>query len=164
MNRPSKWRHAGEKDKKPLHYTDCGLDDVYLLSGYEVEHTPYGEGISVRNVDQLRKAIGYHLTRQKKTLSGKELRFLRKELDLTQSNLGKMLGLSAQQVARWEKEESDISGAADILVRALFIQHVCGKLDLQELIKSLEELDTPISEEKSFFENTDGDWKLKVAA
>lgn len=155
----SRWRHAGEQDKKPLHYTACGLDDIYLMSGYEVEKTPYGEGVSVRNVDQLHTAIGCYLTQQKRTLSGKELRFLRKQMDLTQSDLGKMLSLSAQQVARWEKEESEISGAADILVRALFIQNACGKLDLQALVKALEELDSTIGEKKLCFENTNEGWK-----
>lgn len=164
MKRPSGWRHAREKDKAPLHYTDCGLDDVYLLSGYEVETTPYGDGISIKNLDQLHTAIGCYLTRQKKALSGKELRFLRKQLDLTQSHLGKILGLSPQQVARWEKGESEISGAADILIRALFIQHAGGNLDLQALAKALEELDAPMSDEKSLFENTDDGWKARLAA
>lgn len=165
MKRPSEWRHAREKDKEPLHYTDCGLDDVYLLSGYEREQTPYGDGISIKNLDQLHIAIGCYLTRQKKALSGKELRFLRKQLDLTQSHLGKMLGLnSPQQVARWEKGESEISGAADILIRALFIQHAGGHLDLKGLVKALEDLDTPMTDEKSFFEKTPDGWKARLAA
>jgi putative transcriptional regulator len=164
MKHPSGWRHAREKDKEPLHYLECGLDDVYLLSGYEVEQTSYGEGISIKNLDQLHTAIGDYLTRKKKALTGKELRFLRKQLDLTQSHLGKLLGLSPQQVARWEKGESEISGAAEILIRALFIQHSDGQLDLKGLMKALEDLDEPMTEERMSFEKTHDGWKVRIAA
>jgi len=163
MKQPAAWRYHGERDKTPLHYTDCGLDNVYLVSGYEIENTPYGEGLAIKNLDQLHKAIGLNLSSQKKVLSGKELRFLRKQMNLTQSELGKFLGLSSQQVARWEKGESEISGPADLLVRALFIQSVGGVLDLQKLAASLEETDAPLSE-KSFYEKTLQGWKYRKAA
>jgi putative transcriptional regulator len=157
--KPAAWRHRGEKEKAPLHYTDCGLDGVYLVSGYELENTPYGEGLSVKNLDQLHEAIGRYLASQKKGLSGKELRFLRKQMDLTQGELGKLLGLTSQQVARWEKEESDISGPADLLVRTLFLEHVGKKINVQALAESLEEIDERASNEKMYFENTAEGWK-----
>lgn len=163
---PRAWSHRGEKPQPPLHYTECGLDGVYLISGYELVKTPYedGEGIAIKNLDALHRAIGIYLANQKKALSGKELRFLRKQMDRTQSQLGQVIGLSSQQVARWEKGESDISGPADVLVRALFIQHAGGKVDLQSLAKRLDEIDAPIVD-KTFFEETDsGGWKLQKAA
>jgi len=161
--KPNPWTYRGEEEKNPLHYTECGLDDVYLKGGYVIEKTPHGEGLSIKNLDGLHKAIGCYLTTQKKALSGKELRFLRKEMDLTQSDLGKLLGLSSQQVARWEKGESDISGSADVLVRGLYIQHVGGNLDLQKLMTALDEIDAPINE-KTFFEKTSHGWKYAKAA
>jgi DNA-binding transcriptional regulator YiaG len=160
--KPAAWKHRDEQEKAPLHYTDCGLDGVYLVSGYEIEKTPYGEGLSIKNLDDLHRAIGCYLASQKKALSGKELRFLRKQMNLTQADLGKFIGLSSQQVARWEKGESDISGPADRLVRGLYIQHAGGKLDLQKLINALEEFDAPMSE-KVIFENTSQGWKFKKA-
>lgn len=163
MRKTTAWAFRGESDKTPLHYTDCGLDDVYLVGGYEIEKTPYGEGLSVKNLDQLHRAIGCYLATQKKALSGKELRFLRKQMDLSQSELGKLLGLSSQQVARWEKSESEVSGPADLLLRAYFIQHAGGKLDLQKLATSLEDIDAPINEKMSF-ESTAHGWKARKAA
>lgn len=157
------WRHVGERDKEPLHYTDCGLDDVYLLSGYEVHDTPHGEGISVKNLDQLHVAIGCYLASKRKVLASKELRFMRKQMDLTQTELGRLLGLTSQQVARWEKGESEISGAADVLIRALFIQHAGNELDLKALVSSLDEIDALVSE-KSFFEETSNGWRALKAA
>lgn len=161
--RPNAWRHKDEQVKDPLHYTECGLDDVYLMSGYEIQDTPYGEGLTIKNLDQLHKAIGCYLASQKKALSGKELRFLRTHMKLTQSDLGKLVGLSSQQVARWEKGEFDISSPAERLVRALYIQHVGGILDLQKLVTTLEEIDAPMNE-KTYFEKTPQGWKYRKAA
>lgn len=163
MNKPAAWRHNGEKDKKPLHYTACGLDDIYLMSGYEFVKSPHGEGVAIKNLDELHLAIGCNLAKHKKVLSAKELRFLRKHMDLTQSELGKLLGLTSQQVARWEKGESYISGSAEFLLRAYFIQHAGGKLNLQELVNALDEIDaTP--NEKSFFAKTETGWRAQEAA
>jgi DNA-binding transcriptional regulator YiaG len=163
MKTPATWRYRGDKDKDPLHYTDCGLDDIYLVSGYEIEDTPHGEGLSIKDLDKLHEAIGVHLASQKKALSGKELRFLRLQMNLTQSELGRFCGLSSQQVARWEKGENEISGPAELLVRGLYIQHVGKKLDIQKLVKTLDELDAPIND-KSYFENTSQGWKARKAA
>jgi transcriptional regulator with XRE-family HTH domain len=84
-------------------------------------------------------------------------------MNRSQSGLGSLLGLSSQQVARWEKGESDISGPADRLVRALFIQSAGGKLNLERLGRMLDEVDAPVSE-KSYFENTGDEWRARKAA
>jgi len=60
----------GECDKAPYHYTECGLDDVYLLSGYETESTEYGDTVSVKEADALHVAIGVFLATQTKVLTG----------------------------------------------------------------------------------------------
>ena len=158
---PSVWCHGGQADREPLHYTACGLDNVYLVSGYDIHKTPYGEGISVKDLDQLHEAIGRYLASQKKDLSGKELRYLRKEMDLTQSELGRLIGLSYQQVARWEKEESEITGPADLLVRALYLESVDKRFSVRDLAEAIGEMDskaTGAANEPAYFENADG-WK-----
>lgn len=157
------WRHQDEKLKKPLHYLECGLDDVYLVSGFEIVKTPYGKGVAVKNVDALLRAIGTKLATEKKALTGKELRFLRKQMDLTQSELGQIVGLSSQQVARWEKGEYEIPGPAERLVRLLFIQHDGGNVDLRKLLKKLEARDAPMREALVFEKSAKG-WHTKKAA
>lgn len=108
-------------------------------------------------------AIGRNLAERKKVLSTKELRFLRVHMNLTQSELGKLRGLTSQQVARWEKDEYDISGVAEFLLRAYFIQHAGGTLNLQELVRGLDENDAS-TQEKSFFTNTARGWHARIAA
>ena len=64
------------------HYTECGLPDVTLKNGYEVKETSYGEAVSIHNLEGLHRAIGMHLATETPALTGNEIRFLRKELDL----------------------------------------------------------------------------------
>ena len=163
MRKTVAWRHSGETDKEPLHYTACGLDDVYLMSGYEIVKTAHGEGTAIKKLDELHLAIGRNLAERKKVLSAKDLKFLRTHMNLTQSELGKLLGLTSQQVARWEKDECDISGAAEFLLRAYFIQHSGGTLNLQELVRGLDENDAS-SQEKSIFAKTPKGWRAQIAA
>lgn len=154
----SGWHYAGEKPKAPFHYTACGLDDVYLLSGYEVEETPYGEGISIKNADGLHRAIGIFLVRNRKLLSGKEVRFLRHQLDLTQSELARLLGTSTQQVARYEKEECDMPGPADRILRLLYSEHAQQNFHVRDLLTVLDQMDDR-GATKMIFERNHGDWK-----
>lgn len=163
MKKNSTWSRNSEAAKSPLHYTACGLDDIYLLSGYEILDTAHGEGIAVRQLDELHLAIGRNLAERRKVLCAKELRFMRIHMNLTQSELGRLLGLTSQQVARWEKGESDISGAAEFLLRAFFIQHAGGNLNLQQLVTALDGIDATV-DEKCFFTNTPRGWKARLAA
>lgn len=154
---------VSKNDKKPLCYRECGLDNIYLIDGYEIESTPYGEGLSVKNLDELHEAIGLYLAQQKKVLTGQELRYLRTHMEMTQAQLGKLMGLGSQQVARYEKGQSEISGPVELLVRNLFVEVVGGKVKIRKLSESLASMDAP-PREKSVFENTAEGWKARTSA
>ncbi|HXF90177.1 MAG TPA: hypothetical protein VNK48_17650 [Xanthobacteraceae bacterium] len=156
----SGWHHSGDKPKPPLRYKACGLDDVYLVSGYEIHETPYGKGISVKDADELHQAIGMFLVENKKLLSGKEIRFLRHQMDLTQSELARLFGTSAQQVARYEKEECEMPGPADRILRLLYSEHVKKNIAVRDLLTILDEMDDrPGKTRKLIFERSGGNWK-----
>ena len=40
------------------HYTDSGLDNIFLESGYEEIETTYGAGVEIEDIDGLHRAIG----------------------------------------------------------------------------------------------------------
>ena len=108
-------------DREPYRYKACGLDDVFLLNGYERVETSYGKGMQIENVEALHKAIAMHLVAMQKPLKPKEFRFLRKQLNLTQKELADLMKVDAQTVARYEKAESDIPRPTDFLLRMLFV-------------------------------------------
>ncbi|EJK82895.1 type II toxin-antitoxin system MqsA family antitoxin [Agrobacterium sp. SHOUNA12C] len=157
-NKTTIWRHHGETNKDIIKYIGCGLDDIYLASGYEVHKTPYGEGVSIRNLDKLHKQIGLHLTKFRKALSGKEIRFLRHQMDLTQSELARFFGCNVQQVARYEKGENRLTGPADRLLRLLYEEHIRKTGSVRELLESIDSMDDA-SDEQIIFEDVNGEWR-----
>ena len=143
---------------EPYHYTQCGLDDVYLMNGYTRQETPYGGGFTVERAEQLQHAIAENLCLNKAFLNGKEFRFLRKLMDLTQAEIAVNFGCEVQAVARWEKGKSDINGAADRLIRVIYLG--CREAGVQpaDLIKRISGLDVKQDVEQ-VFEETESGWK-----
>lgn len=160
MKKPkAMWVHKGEEAKTPYQYRGCGLDDVWLLNGYDVEEIDGERAITVRNLDGLLKAIAQSLVKRKKVLNGKEIRFLRLQLDLTQSDLARAMGCDSQQVARYEKGENKMPGPADRILRMLVREHYEGKVSVREILAALDALDAKISDRQEFSETPEGAWK-----
>jgi putative transcriptional regulator len=86
----------------PYHYTEGGLDNIYLLNGFNLEQYDGEDYVSIDHVESLWKAIGLHLVQCRKVLSPKELRFLRAQMGYTQSELAGLLRVDDQTIARWE--------------------------------------------------------------
>lgn len=154
--------HDVEVNVAPFHYKRCGLDNIYLINGFEEEFDEDGERyVAVLDVDDLHKAIGIHLVTCRKTLAPKEIRFLRRTLNLTQAEMGRLIDQSPQQVARWEKGESNISGPADRLLRLMFIGSLIENDDKHigpvEFLNRLDDLDS-IDEDRLEFKKVDEEW------
>ena len=93
--------------KNWLHYTACGLDNVWLANGFTVHETPYGKGVSIEDVDGLLRLIASHLVDKEALLTSKEFRFLRVQLGLTQEALGKVMGhVSENAISLWERKDT----------------------------------------------------------
>ena len=110
--------------QEPHHYRACGLDDIYLISGFARESTPYGEVVKIADVEGLHWEIGHLIICDDKPLSPREFRFLRKNMNLTQEQLAKRLKIDAQTIARYEKEQTAIPGATDMVVRIMFALYI----------------------------------------
>ena len=117
------------------HYTECGLEDVFLLNGFEWNVSPRGKTIAIKDIDALNRAIGEHLSRRKKDLSGKEMRFLRREMLMSQATLAHLLKVSEQTIHRWETGKSAFPKAAEALIRRLYLEH--GNTETESLRDSL---------------------------
>lgn len=158
------WQLQGESKKKPYHYKGCGLDDVYLVSGYDLEETNYGSGVRIRHLEKLHDAIGIFIVTNRKVISGKELRYLRGQMGITQSDLARFLGCNAQQVARYEKDQNEIPGPADRLIRLLYKDHVgvSGKrVAIKKMLDTLDRLDD-MANERMIFRQVDSNWKKAI--
>lgn len=144
-------QHDAELMEVPFHYKRCGLDNIYLLNGFEIDFEDGERFVSVLDVEGLHRAIGVHLVNNRKILSPNEIRFLRKAINLTQTELGRMIGQSGQQVARWEKGENKLPGPADRLMRLMFLFSVLSEEDVKkqplQFLSEIDDLDsTPDSD------------------
>ncbi|MGE3623707.1 MAG: hypothetical protein AB7H77_07550 [Bdellovibrionales bacterium] len=151
--------HKGDRPQKPYLYKGCGLDNVYLLSGFERIKDEDGESIIIHDMDGLHKAIALRLIRGQKVLSGKEIRYLRTYMDLSQSSLGKLLGCDSQSIARYEKEQSVIPSPTDRLLRMIMLGHIEGSVNVQQEVKCIEEMEDGRSTKRFNFASTRKGWK-----
>jgi putative transcriptional regulator len=149
------------------HYTESGLDNVWLESGFKIEtHKNYGELISITNPRGLHEFIGRWLVAQPRTLTGAEFRFLRTELDMSQRMLADLVGTNEQSIAKWEKARTkDVANkAAERLLRLAYINYLDGKPEFSTIIDRITQLDAEIAElELRMKKEDDGEW-LQVAA
>ncbi|GAB3487635.1 hypothetical protein GCM10027399_01620 [Curvibacter fontanus] len=83
------------------HYTQCGLDNVWLENGYKGKKTAYGQAVAVEDADGLHQAL--ELVAKQGRLNGKELKFLHVAMGLSQGRLGKLLGATEQSVSLCER-------------------------------------------------------------
>ncbi|WP_374656124.1 helix-turn-helix domain-containing protein [Dongia sp.] len=139
------------------HYTMSGLKRVWLRNGYRVRKTPEGDAVAISDIDGLHRAIASHLVHNKPFLTGPELRFLRTEMCLSQSNLARLLGKEVQAVARWEKT-GRVLKMADRFVRALWLAKNDGNETIITLIERLEDMDQQADEDLRFEDTKDG-WR-----
>jgi putative transcriptional regulator len=151
------------------HYAECGLDNIYLLNGFRSVRTPRGDAVNISDIEGLHRAIGLMLVRDKKNLTGREFRFLRHELDLTQQALADLLGVNVQTVARWEKgrTKEPIDGPAQRMIRLMYSEAINRDDAIIGPLRRLAELDQPGHGdfEQVEFEATREGWQpLLVAA
>lgn len=142
-----------------FHYTSCGLRNIWLRNGFSIKQTAYGKAVAIHNVEGLHKAIGLHLVNNKKSLSGSEVRFLRKELDMSQAQLAQVLGVGETTVRGWENNRTKITKPADRMLRVLYREHVDGDGKVRELVERLAELNREAMSSKLELVETNKGWK-----
>lgn len=160
----------GTPAAKPYHYKESGLTNVYLMNGYTLETYDGEEYVSIENVEGLWKAIGLNLITSQKTLSPREIRFLRTQMGRTQAELAQLLRVDDQTIARWEKGLSRMPGPADVALRMLFLGSPVAQPEgrkvlvrVIELVLELVEKDEP-ADERIVFSQHGENWERELAA
>lgn len=151
------------KEEALYHYTGCGLRNVWLRNGFAVRETAYGKAVAIHDLEGLHRAIGLCLVDRRPNLSGEEVRFLRKELDMPQKRLANVLGVSESTVRSWEANRGKISPPADRVLRVLYREDVEGDGTVRELIERLAESDRKSYALKLEMKETRKGWKALAA-
>lgn len=147
----------------PYEYRECGLEGIFLHNGYDILEHDGERHVSVTDTEALNRRIGEYLVANRKELAPTEIRFLRKTMDLTQSELGRWMGKNSQTVARWEKGQTDIPSVADRLLRAIFQLQTMSpeeRENFMELLHNIEDMDDLTPRRVELYLN-DGRWQDK---
>jgi transcriptional regulator with XRE-family HTH domain len=120
---------------KPYRYEASGLDNVYLLNGVTERETSYGPMIHIANIHGLHRAIGLHIVEKSGLMTGAEFRFLRKQIGLSQAALAERMGVTDQTIANYEKGNVGSLGAADPLLRSMYLLHTLPEETRVQVLK-----------------------------
>ncbi len=146
--------------KKLYHYTDCGLNNVYLVNGFNTIETEYGVAVSINNMDGLHKSIGLFLISSIRDLPGDEIRFLRHEMLMSQRTLSSLLGVSEQEIRRWENGKIKIPKPSESLLRLLYREHAIDKSGkIASILKKISHLEEKINEMQFIFKISKNEWQ-----
>jgi transcriptional regulator with XRE-family HTH domain len=113
-----------------------GLPHVYLASGFTVDSE--GDGAtSYRELDGLYIAIARAIAMRPGRLTGAELRFLRKRMNLSQAQVGEIVGKTDQVVAKWEKGQLPVPKADGVDIRLRWLVEARMASDLARAARRL---------------------------
>ncbi|HEY9202146.1 MAG TPA: transcriptional regulator [Gammaproteobacteria bacterium] len=126
-------------------YTGCGLDYIYLSNGYEIKDTPFGKGVTINDLDGLHRIILSDLMENRPSWTGDELRFIRKELGMTQKTLGMFVSRDAQTVALWEKDKKPVPAEASNIIRGIYTSREHGSVKFEDLLNRINDLDRELN-------------------
>lgn len=140
-------------------YTECGLDGIMLKNGYDEYETEHGKAVGIHNVEGLHATIGMHLVCNKAILSGDEVRFLRKELELSQVELANFFGIGESSVRAYESGRTQIPPPVDRVLRGLYSEMNHGEGDLRNLLERLATLNREMYHLQLELEKTSTGWR-----
>jgi putative zinc finger/helix-turn-helix YgiT family protein len=99
-------------------YNECGLHSVVLKDVLVFHCKHCGESMpQLTGARILHRMIAFKLLKKETSLTGEEVRFLRKFCEFSQAELAKALGAHKTQISQWETGLKKISNGTDRLVR-----------------------------------------------
>lgn len=123
------------KNKKTANLTYEGLGFPIELIDVPMKKF-LGEWVIDIDMNKLQLFVFNGLIHKPFRLTGSEIKFMRKFLELTTTELGKKLGLSHAAIVKWEKDQTKISPTQEVYIRMFFLECLQGK----ELLKIFDEI------------------------
>ena len=118
----------------PYHFVDSGLPNVYLVGiKYRRCRVCGAQSADIPAVKNLMMALGRIIVENDAPLTGPEIRFLRKRLGKKSSEFAGIIGVSSEQVSRWENGHNPPEKSADRLIRVYYC-HLSGDHELRATI------------------------------
>jgi putative zinc finger/helix-turn-helix YgiT family protein len=110
------------------------------LHGVELTRCPGcgAESIGIPRLAQLHTVLAHGFVTQTRMLAPTEVRFLRKHVGLSSTDLAQRMGVSRETVSRWESGAQAMGAVADRLLRLIVIGHAPSEsYATDDLLRSL---------------------------
>jgi DNA-binding transcriptional regulator YiaG len=105
-------------------YTECGLDNVQIEGMTALFDDGGKKAMTIPNINALHRVIALGIVNKKSSMTGKELRYLRTEIGMTQAQLAKLVHRESLTISRWERAEDRIDSNAEALIRMCATQEL----------------------------------------
>ncbi len=127
MQRCTKCQNLMEKSVKPEHIEDLGGLGVKVLNAVVVHRCAScsDELMAIPDPQGLARAAAIARALNPTRLSGMEIRFIRRALEMTQKDFAEAMELSHVHVSRWENGHRGVGAAGEKLIR----HNICALLE-----------------------------------
>jgi transcriptional regulator with XRE-family HTH domain len=155
--------------EKPYHFVDSGLPNIYLV-GIRYFECECGETFAeIPALKQLMSLIARNLVMKRESLSGDEIRFLRKQLGQKGLDFASRIKLEPETLSRIENGKQVLGGKTDSYIRiyyALSSKDPVLLESLKEAVDSLfgEKRKSARKPPKTVAKIEDDEWALEAAA
>lgn len=102
------------------HYKESGLDNV-ILKGIDIIHCDHcgNDDPMIKAVSKVHDTIAEAVISRRGKLSGKEIRFLRKYMNISARAMAEILHVHPSTMSKWENDEDPIGDQSEALLRVL---------------------------------------------
>lgn len=117
--------HAARKEfratqEKPYHFVDSGLPNVYLAGVRYFECECGHKAVEIPALKQLMSLIARHVVLKNESLTGDEIRFLRKRLSQKAADFSTKVKLQPETLSRVENSKQSIGSKTDMYIRIYY--------------------------------------------
>jgi putative zinc finger/helix-turn-helix YgiT family protein len=124
-------------ETEPFHFVDSGLSNVYLIG---IKYFICSECGKVRAeipaMKPLMRRIARDLVVNPDSLSGEQIRFLRKRAGMKSAAFAKLLGVEAETLSRYENDKQVAAEPVDKLIRFAYALN-CDDVELSNATKQM---------------------------
>lgn len=146
--------------QEPYHYTESGLDNVYLHNIHVIQDIAGEKVIYIPRVNQLHKLIAQAIINKTGLISGKEVRFLRSEMGYFQKDFSKILEIDEKKYLSWEEKGVVVEKSVDALLRL----HVSAALGIpMNIERNLQRKKESTANDNIDIDGANNDYKLMLA-
>lgn len=98
-------------------YTECGLDNVLIEGMNVLVDDGETKSATIPNINALHRVIALGIVLKHSGMNGKELRYLRTEMGMTQAQMAQVVHREPLTISRWERGEDNIDSNAEAIIR-----------------------------------------------